>query len=84
MNMNPQVIAMDVLDSRLCGMPDDYIQEMLQTLGVALMCVNQTPAERPTMKEVVTLLLEVKQEPEANNSKLSQPLVKRPSSSEQC
>ncbi|CAM6011129.1 unnamed protein product [Sphagnum balticum] len=59
MNMNPQVIAMDVLDSRLCGMPDDYIQEMLQTLGVALMCVNQTPAERPTMKEVVTLLLEV-------------------------
>jgi serine/threonine protein kinase len=84
MNMNPQGIVMDVLDPRLCGMPDDFIQEMLQTLGVALMCVNQTPAERPTMKEVVTLLLEVKQEPEANISKLSQPLVKCQSSSEQC
>jgi hypothetical protein len=32
----------------------------------------------------VTLLLEVKQEPEANISKLSQPLVKHQSSSEQC
>jgi serine/threonine protein kinase len=84
MNMNPKATAMEVLDSRLCGMPDDFIQEMVQTLGVALMCVNQTPAERPTMKEVVTLLLEVKHEPEASISKVSQPLVKRPASSEEC
>ena len=76
MTMNSQDMI-EVLDLRLRGLPDQFIQEMLQCLGVALMCANQTPAERPTMKEVVTLLLEVRHEPDWSLSKSSQPLVKR-------
>ncbi|KAJ7571153.1 hypothetical protein O6H91_01G152100 [Diphasiastrum complanatum] len=54
----------ECLDSRLRGMPDPYIQEMLQAFGVAIMCVNSNPSERPTMKDVVALLLEIKHVPE--------------------
>lgn len=46
------------LDSKVQGLLDQMVQEMLQTLGVALFCVNSTPAERPTIKKVVALLME--------------------------
>ncbi|KAJ7570088.1 hypothetical protein O6H91_01G106500 [Diphasiastrum complanatum] len=54
-------LSPEVLDSRLRGMPDQFIQEMLQAFGVALMCVSTSPTERPTMKNVVALLQEIKQ-----------------------
>ena len=41
-------------------MPDPFTQEMEQAMGVALLCVNRIPVDRPTMKDVVALLLEVK------------------------
>ncbi|KAF8648370.1 hypothetical protein HU200_064956 [Digitaria exilis] len=56
--------AVNILDPKLRGMPDQLVQEMLQTLGVAIFCVNASPAERPAMKEVVALLKEVKSPPE--------------------
>ncbi|KAK9165718.1 hypothetical protein Scep_000909 [Stephania cephalantha] len=71
--------AISVLDSKLRGLPDQMIQEMLQTLGIAMFCVNSSPSERPTMKEVVALLMEVKSPPE-EWGKTSQPLIKQSSS----
>ncbi|XP_068651521.1 LRR receptor-like serine/threonine-protein kinase RGI5 [Aristolochia californica] len=67
--------AINVLDTKLQGLPDQMVQEMLQTLGIAMFCVNSSPAERPTMKEVVALLMEVKSSPE-EWGKTSQPLIK--------
>eukprot|EP01018_Ginkgo_biloba_P039316 Gb_36397 [translate_table: standard] len=54
--------AVEVLDPRLQGRPDSQIQEMLQALGTALLCVNSNPEERPTMKDVAALLKEIKHE----------------------
>lgn len=70
--------AISILDTKLQGLPDQMVQEMLQTLGIAMFCVNSAPAERPTMKEVVALLMEVKSPPE-EWGKTSQPLIKQSS-----
>lgn len=67
--------AVNVLDAKLQGLPDQMVQEMLQTLGIAKFCVNSSPSERPTMKEVVALLVEVKSPPE-EQGEASQPLIK--------
>ncbi|KAJ7525757.1 hypothetical protein O6H91_17G064800 [Diphasiastrum complanatum] len=56
--------TIELLDSRLKGMPDPFVEEMLQAFGVAMMCVSSLPSDRPSMKEVVTLLLEIKHLPE--------------------
>ncbi|KAH7287796.1 hypothetical protein KP509_32G075000 [Ceratopteris richardii] len=64
----------EIVDPRLRGMPDPFMQEMAQVLGVALLCVNRSPPERPTMKDVVALLQEAKHPLEEYN-KLSQPLL---------
>lgn len=74
--------AITILDTKLQGLPDQMVQEMLQTLGIAMFCVNSSPAERPTMKEVVALLMEVKSPPE-EWGKTSQPLIKQQQSSTQ-
>ncbi|KAI5059073.1 hypothetical protein GOP47_0025392 [Adiantum capillus-veneris] len=69
--------TLEILDPRLRGMPDPFIQEMEQALGVALLCVNVSPLDRPTMKDVVALLLEVKH-PLEEFTKISQPLMPKP------
>lgn len=53
-----------VLDSSLQARPESEIEEMLQTIGVALLCVNSSPDDRPTMKDVAAMLKEIKQERE--------------------
>lgn len=68
--------AINILDSKLRGLPDQMVQEMLQTLGIAMFCVNSSPSERPTMKEVVALLMEVKSPPEEWGKTSQQPLIK--------
>ncbi|XP_010925350.1 uncharacterized protein [Elaeis guineensis] len=68
--------AINILDAKLRGMPDQIVQEMLQTLGIAMFCVNSSPSERPTMKEVVALLMEVKSPPEEWGKTSQQPLIK--------
>ncbi|GKB32225.1 probable LRR receptor-like serine/threonine-protein kinase [Tanacetum coccineum] len=70
--------AVTILNTKLQGLPDQMVQEMLQTLSIAMFCVNSSPAERPTMKEVVALLMEVKCSPE-EWGKTSQPLMKQSS-----
>jgi len=49
----------DVIDPRLQGHPDTQIQEMLQALGIALLCTSNRAEDRPTMKDVVALLKEI-------------------------
>ncbi|XP_068655129.1 receptor protein-tyrosine kinase CEPR1-like [Aristolochia californica] len=47
--------AIDVLDKRLVG---PYKDEMIQVLRIAIRCTCNTPSHRPTMNEVVQLLIE--------------------------
>jgi len=54
----------EVLDPSLRGRPGSEVEEMLQALGVALLCVNPTPDERPAMKDVAAMLKEIRHERE--------------------
>lgn len=56
--------GVEVLDPSLRVRPEPEIDEMLQTLGVALLCVNPSPDDRPTMKDVAAMLKEIRQERE--------------------
>lgn len=53
-----------ILDQLLLIRSSTQIQEMLQVLGVALLCVNPCPEERPTMKDVTAMLKEIRHENE--------------------
>ncbi|KAM2080242.1 hypothetical protein ACFX1T_034026 [Malus domestica] len=53
-----------VLDQQLILLSGTQTQEMLQVLGVALLCVNPCPEERPTMKDVTAMLKEIQHENE--------------------
>lgn len=50
----------DLLDPSLRGRPESELQEMIQVMGVALLCVNASPDERPTMKDVAAMLKEIR------------------------
>lgn len=60
----------EVLDASLRGRADSEVQEMLQVMGVALLCVHAAPDERPTMKDVAAMLKEIRHEREEYNSKV--------------
>lgn len=47
--------AAEVLDKRLSG---SFKDEMIQVLRIAIRCTYKSPGIRPTMKEVVQLLIE--------------------------
>jgi len=53
-----------VLDPALRGRSDTEVEEMLQVMGVALLCVSPMPDERPTMKDVAAMLKEIRFERE--------------------
>ncbi|KAH0976735.1 hypothetical protein GBA52_026454 [Prunus armeniaca] len=53
-----------ILDQQLILRSGTQTQEMLQVLGVALLCVNPCPEERPTMKDVTAMLKEIRHENE--------------------
>lgn len=55
----------EILDPKLQGHPDTQIQEMLQALGIALLCTSNRADDRPTMKDVAALLREIRQEGDA-------------------
>lgn len=56
--------GIEVLDPSLLSRPESEIEEMMQALGIALLCVNSSPDERPTMKDVDAMLKEIKHEME--------------------
>lgn len=81
-----------ILDQQLLRWSGSQIQEMHQVLGVALLCVNPTPEERPSMKDVTAMLKEIKHENEESEkqnckaavhcssfSRSSEPLIRSPS-----
>lgn len=78
--------SVEVLDPRLQGRTDQHIQEMLQALGVALLCVNPNPEERPTMKDVAALLKEIKHEfdQDSADSKVELLIKHSPADSKRC
>lgn len=51
-----------ILDQQLLSRSGTQTQEMLQVLGVSLLCVNPCPDERPTMKDVAAMLTEIRHE----------------------
>nr|QAS62447.1 LRR receptor-like serine/threonine-protein kinase RCH1 [Sedum alfredii] len=52
----------EVLDEILQARPESEIDEMMQTLGVAILCVNPSPDDRPTMKDVAAMLKEIRED----------------------
>ncbi|KHN29965.1 Receptor-like protein kinase 2 [Glycine soja] len=57
--------GLEVLDpSLLLSRPESEIEEMMQALGIALLCVNSSPDERPTMRDIAAMLKEIKHERE--------------------
>lgn len=56
-----------ILDASLQGHPDTQIQEMLQAMGIALLCSSNRAEDRPTMKDVVALLREIRHDPSSAN-----------------
>lgn len=58
--------AVEVLDPDLRLRPEPEIQEMMQSLGVAMLCVQPSPEDRPTMKDVAAMLKEIRHEREEN------------------
>ncbi|KAF6157427.1 hypothetical protein GIB67_004365 [Kingdonia uniflora] len=59
-----------ILDSKLHSRPDSQIQEMLQALGISLLCASNRADDRPTMKDVAALLREIRHEPVNGNDSL--------------
>lgn len=69
----------DIIDPKLQGHPDTQIQEMLQALGIALLCTSNRAEDRPTMKDVVALLREIRHEPAVASEPHKPPATKSPS-----
>ncbi|CAL5018458.1 unnamed protein product [Urochloa decumbens] len=53
-----------VLDPALRGRSAAEVEEMMQVMGVALLCVSAAPDDRPTMKDVAAMLREIRMERE--------------------
>ncbi|XP_068643906.1 leucine-rich repeat receptor-like serine/threonine-protein kinase RGI4 [Aristolochia californica] len=53
----------EIIDPKLQGRPDSQIQEMLQALGISLLCASNRADDRPSMKDVAALLREIRHEP---------------------
>ena len=51
----------DILDQKLRGRADPTMHEMLQTLAVSFLCVSTRADDRPTMKDIVAMLTEIRQ-----------------------
>lgn len=51
-----------VLDKILQARPESELDEIMQTLGVAILCVNSNPDDRPTMKDVAAMLKEIRED----------------------
>lgn len=50
----------DILDPKLRGRTDPTMHEMLQTLAVSFLCVSTKADDRPTMKDTVAMLKEIR------------------------
>lgn len=51
-------LSADILDSRLNLKDGNTVNHMISVLKIALMCSSLSPSERPSMREVVIMLME--------------------------
>lgn len=49
-----------ILDPKLRGRSDPTMHEIIQTLAVSFLCVSNKAEDRPTMKDVVAMLKEIR------------------------
>lgn len=59
-----------IIDQQLLLRSGTQTQDMLQVLGVALLCVNPNPDDRPAMKDVTAMLREIRHD---NNEDFEKP-----------
>ncbi|XP_071714080.1 uncharacterized protein [Rutidosis leptorrhynchoides] len=52
--------GVEVLDISLQARPEPELEEMMQTIGVALLCVAPAPDDRPSMKDIGAMLKEIR------------------------
>lgn len=50
----------DILDVKLRGRADPTMHEILQTLAVSFLCISSRADDRPTMKDIVAMLKEIR------------------------
>lgn len=74
---------MSILDPQLVLSSGTQIQEMVQVLGVSLLCVNQHPEDRPAMKDIAAMLNEIRHENE-DHEKPSKALGSNPKAAVHC
>lgn len=53
-----QSLSPGILDSRLNQQDDTTVSHMITVLKIALICTSMSPSDRPTMREVVLMLIE--------------------------
>ncbi|GMH05844.1 hypothetical protein Nepgr_007684 [Nepenthes gracilis] len=49
-----------ILDDKLRGRADPQMHEMIQTLAVSFLCISSRADDRPTMKDIVAMLREIR------------------------
>ncbi|KAE9592386.1 putative protein kinase RLK-Pelle-LRR-XI-1 family [Lupinus albus] len=51
-------LSIDILDNRLDLQEQGTVNHMLTVLKLALLCTSMSPSDRPSMREVVSMLIE--------------------------
>lgn len=67
----------DILDPKLRGRADPQMHEMLQTLAVSFLCVSSRADDRPTMKDVVAMLKEIRHVDQVRSEEEEPQLLKK-------
>lgn len=75
-----------IVDLQLLHRSSTQTEEMIQVLGVALLCVNPSPEERPTMRDVTAMLEGIRHENEEleKPNHLRKEMVSNPRAAAQC
>lgn len=75
-----------IVDQQLLLQSSTQAEEMLQVLGIALLCVNPCPDERPTMRDVIAMLEGIKHENEESEkpSSITKEIFSNPRAEAHC
>lgn len=75
-----------IVDQQLLLQSGTQTEEMLQVLGIALLCVNPCPDERPTMRDVIAMLEGIKHENDESEkpNSISKEMVSNPRATVHC
>lgn len=56
--IHKHALSSEILDSRINLQEEAFVSHMIIVLKIALLCTSLSPMNRPTMREVVLMLLE--------------------------